>query len=167
MTKVELLSALKGFTEHAVRGLMLPVRYQECDDVPPKPRAAKVYSMRLTKSGASQKAAPYIIHQLITGKDSQVGGARCSGTANVRSIFCVYNEDEQQGGLLLLGLMERLRVNLLKRIVIAGQFQLCLKGDGLEALIYPDDTAPYYIGEMMSVWHLPAVEREVGFNHGY
>ena len=61
---------------------------------------------------------------------------------------------------MLLNLMERLRIYLLKQVVIGGQFQLDLKA-GLESLVYPDDTAPYYAGEMLSTWILPAVEREV------
>jgi hypothetical protein len=72
----------------------------------------------------------------------------------------VYHPDEEEGALLLLNLMERLRIRLLKDVVIAGQFELDLEA-GLETLIYPDDTAPYYAGELLSTWKLPAVEREV------
>lgn len=36
----------------------------------------------------------------------------------VRSIFAVYNDDEQEGGLMLLNLMERLRIRLLREVVI-------------------------------------------------
>lgn len=32
---------------------------------------------------------------------------------------------------------------------------------GLETIVYPDDTAPYFVGEMISTWMLPPVEREV------
>ena len=31
---------------------------------------------------------------------------------------------------------------------------------GLETVIYPDDTAPYYLGEMASRWKLPGMIRE-------
>ena len=61
---------------------------------------------------------------------------------------------------MLVNLMERLRISLLRKVVIGGQFQLDLEA-GLETLIYPDDTAPYYAGEMISTWKLPSVEREV------
>jgi len=167
MTRVELIKQLKVFTEAAVKDMILPVRRQEEDKEPPPPRAAEVFLMRLKKSTSAKKAAPYIIHQIITGKDVQPEGERASALAVVRSIFCVYHEDEQEGALSLLGLMERLRIDLLKEIVIADQFQLNLNGDGLEMLIYPDDTAPYYAGEMISTWHLPGVERKVDFYHGY
>ena len=61
---------------------------------------------------------------------------------------------------MLLNLMERLRISLLRQIVIGDQFQLDLKA-GLETLVYPDDTAPYYAGEMISTWKIPAIQREV------
>lgn len=160
MTKVELLESLKDFTLKKICDFLMPVKRQKDDEEDPSPRAAAVYLMRLTKSSSAQKAAPYILHQVITGKDSQQEGERASGRSVLRSIFCVYNEDEQDGGLMLLGLMERLRIELLKQIVIGKQFQLDLK-DGLEMLIYPDDTAPYYAGEMISTWIMPGVEREV------
>jgi len=56
--------------------------------------------------------------------------------------------------------MERVRINLLKEVVIGKQYELDLDA-GLETLIYPEDTAPYYAGEMISVWKIPAVRREV------
>ena len=104
--------------------------------------------------------APYIIHQLITGQDIQEPRQHVSSSVSIRSICCVYHPDEEEGALLLLNLMERLRIRLLKDVVIAGQFELDLEA-GLETLIYPDDTAPYYAGELLSTWKLPAVEREV------
>ena len=61
---------------------------------------------------------------------------------------------------MLLNLMERIRVALLRQVVIGEQFTLDLEA-GLEVLGYPDDTAPYFVGEMISTWILPPVEREV------
>ena len=162
MTKVELLMLLKDFTKNATTDIVLPVRRQESDLEQPDPRPADVYCMRLIKGGDAKKAAPYIIHQVITGKDAQSRGARISGNAVVRSIFCVYNEDEQEGSLSLLGLMERMRIAFLEKVVIGNRYQLDLEA-GLEMLIYPDDTAPYYIGEFVTTWTVPGVEREVVF----
>ena len=122
MTAIELLFQLKLFTEDAVSELLLPVRMQKDDDEPPPPRPADVYLMRLPDSKAATKKAPYIIHQVITGSDSQQEGERERGIAAVRTIFCVYSEDEQAGGMLLLNLMERLRIALLRQVVIGDQF---------------------------------------------
>ena len=78
----------------------------------------------------------------------------------MRSIFCVYSSNEEEGALALLNLMERLRIDLLRKCVLADRYELDLE-TGLEGLIYPNDSAPYYMGEMVSMWKLPAVEREV------
>lgn len=95
-------------------------------------------------------------------KDVQQAGVRPEASAVVRTVFCVYHEDEEQGALSLLNLMEALRVALLERPVLPGPFALNLKA-GLEALAYPDDgeprTAPYYLGEMISTWNMPPVVR--------
>ena len=162
MTKRDFLEQLKAETELAVRDLLLPVSYQKADAEPPEDRIPKVYLMRIPDGRAATKKAPYILHQLITGKDSQTPGQHVESQAVVRTIFCVYHKDEQQGGLALLTVMERLRIHLLERVVIAKRYELDLEA-GLEFMVYPDDgtMAPYYAGEMVSTWKIPAVERSV------
>ena len=104
--------------------------------------------------------APYIIHQVVTTNDLQPQGERIHATAKLRTVFCVYSPNEEEGSLMLLNLMERLRIALLKQVVIGHQFTLDTTV-GLERLMYLDDTAPYYIGEMATEWILPPVQREV------
>jgi hypothetical protein len=158
-SRVDLLERLKEVTQDAIKDLILPVRIQrEGEDQ--SYRSADVYLMRLPDSKSATKKAPYIIHQLITGRDMQEEGQRVTSTAQVRSIFCVYSDDEQEGSLMLLGLMERLRIKLLKQVVIGERYQLDLT-QAAEALIYPDDTAPYFAGEMVTTWKIPSIEREV------
>lgn len=159
MNRVMLLEELKQATKDAVADLIMPVKIQNAGEQQ-QYRAAEVYLMRLPDGNAAKKKAPYIIHQALTSKDAQAPGERESGVAVVRSIFCVYHDDEQEGGLMLLNLMERLRIYLLRRVVLGNRYQLDLTA-GLESIIYPDDTAPYFAGEMTSTWRMPAVEREV------
>lgn len=159
MNVVGLLEQLRTDTEKAVEDLILPVSMQK-GDTEKKLRTASVFLMRLPDSTAAKKKAPYIIHQLITTKDIQPESKHMDTAANVRSIFCVYCEKEDEGGLLLLNLMERLRIYLLRHVVIGNRYILDVSS-GLEMLIYPDDTAPYYVGEMMSTWKTPAITREV------
>ena len=159
MTRIVLLEQLRDFSKAVTSEIIMPVKMQDGDDAP-QFRAADVYLMRLPDSRAATKKAPYILHQLITGNDTQRSGERCESSAMVRSIFCVYSKDEQEGALLLLNLMERVRIELLRKVVIGRQFTLDLEAS-LETLIYPDDTAPYFAWELISTWHLPAVEREV------
>ncbi len=159
MNRITLLEQLKIVTKEVTGDIIMPVRLQK-GDTEQGYRAAEVYLMRLKDSSSAQKKAPYIIHQLITGRDIQPSGENVSASAVVRSIFCVYNDDEEEGSLMLVNLMERLRIHLLEQVVIGRQFELDLTV-GLETLIYPDDIAPYYAGEMVSTWKLPAVTREV------
>lgn len=156
---VVLLKELKAFTERSVQDLILPVRLQEGDQEQTF-RAAEVYQMRLPNSHSAKKKAPYILHQLTLGTDEQLPGERDESVVRVRTIFCVYNEDEQEGALMLLNLMERLRISLLRQVVIGHQFTL-KKNEKIERQIYYEDTAPYYAGEMQTVWEMPSIQREV------
>lgn len=158
MSKVILLENLKVFTRAVTGDLLLPVSCQKDDEAPPSPRAAEVYAPRLPDSRAAKKKAPYILHQVVTTKDAQAPGKQPDPLTTVRTIFCVYHPDEQEGGLALLNLMEQLRVALLEQPILARTYRLDLE-IGLESLVYPEDTAPYYAGEMISVWHLPPVTR--------
>ena len=158
MTHITLLEQLTAFTQDAIKDIILPVRLQK-GDTEQQSRAAAVYLMRLPDSSAAGKKAPYIIHQVVTAKDMQSAGKQEVGKSVVRSVFCVYCENEQEGAMNLLNLMERLRIRLLQQVVIGRQYQLDLEA-GLEFMIYPDDTAPYYAGEMSTTWHMPSVERE-------
>ena len=161
MTRLDLLGVLCDVTREATADIIMPSRVQKGDEEQIF-RAADVHRMRLPDSSAAQKKAPYIIHQIITGRDTQSAGERVSSVATVRSIFCVYNDNEEEGGLMLLNLMERLRIHLLRQVVIGERYQLDLQA-GLECLIYPDDTSPYFAAEMSSTWKLPSVKREVPF----
>lgn len=159
MTANVLLNALKNFTEESTKEMIFPVRMQRGDQEQ-RYSPATVYKMRLPDSKSADKKAPYIIHQLIVRHDKQAAGNRVESTAQIRSIFCVYCDDEQEGSLMLLELMERFRISILKAISVGDQFTLD-RDSGIESLIYPDDTAPYFAGEMITTWRLPPVEREV------
>lgn len=161
MDRITLLEQLKLATQQATENLLLPVRQQQCQDQGwQEERAPEVYLMRLPDESTAKKKVPYILHQIITGKDVQPAGERVQSSATVRSIFCVYARDSQEGGLMLLNTMERLRIHLLENVVLGRQFELDLQA-GVETLIYPDDTAPYYAGEMATEWKMPATERKV------
>lgn len=169
MTNMELLDQLAAFTREVTREMRLPVsgppngpKKDIGDILAPEVevRAPEIFRMRLPDGNAARKKAPYILHQLLTFRDAQPEGERTEGYAVVRSIVCVYCDDEQEGGLLLLGLMERLRVALLQTSVLAGRFSLD-RTAGLEGLIYPEASAPYYAGELVTNWKIPSIERKV------
>lgn len=158
MTRIVLLECLRDFTKEATADLIMPTRMQK-GDTEQGYRPADVYLMRLPDSSSATKRAPYVLHQLISGADQQKENHIISD-ARVRSVFCVYNDDKQEGGLMLLNLMERLRVALLQQVIIGEQFTIDLDA-GLNILTYSNDTAPYFAGEMISTWKLPTVKREI------
>lgn len=159
MTAISLLETLRDVTERATENLILPVAFQKTDDTPSE-RAPMVYLTRVPDTASETKKAPYILHQIVTTANVQPEGRRMESRATVRSVFCAYDENAEMGGLALLNMMERLRIALLRQPVIGRRF--CLdRQEGLDTLIYPDDTAPYFIGEMVSVWWMPEVNEEV------
>ena len=120
MTRTILPKRLRAFTEEVTADLIMPTRLQK-GDTEQIFRPAKVYLMRLPDGTSATKKAPYVLHQVITGMDQQPQGQRVTSRAKVRSICCVYNDDEQEGGLMLLNLMERLRIAMLSTIYRGGR----------------------------------------------
>ena len=108
----------------------------------------------------AMKLAPYCIIRYVSSKDVQNIGKYTETTATVRFIFCVYCENESDGAMLLLNLMEDLRAGLLKDVVIEKQIKL-VREDGLEMIAYEDDTAPYFAGEIIATFTFGPIEREV------
>lgn len=161
MTKVALLDALKQLITDCTKDVNLPCAVQKGDEAATS-RAPDVYRMRLPDSSAAKKIVPYILIQIVTGRDQQNEGERAKSTATARFIFAVYADNEEDGALHLLNLMELVRQRLLEQIVVADLFQLDLE-EGLESLVYPDDTAPYYAGEMIGTFYLPPIHRRVDY----
>lgn len=161
MTQVQLLEDLKQFCEEAVKKMVLPVQLQK-GDAKAKSRVPEVYKMRLPHSSEAKKYAPYIIIQVIDSKHVQPEGKLPDYTTTVRFIFAVYGEDEQEGALMLMNLIDRVRQQLLKQVQVGAEFLLDVHSP-LEMLIYPDNTAPFYAGEMVGTFYLPPIEREVNF----
>ncbi len=165
----DLLQALKEFIENAIKDLLLPIRAQSKEDerlFAENPdvsvRKPDVYKMRLPDSKEAKKKAPYVLVQLITTGDVQNERQIDDSYAIIRIICCVYNRDEQAGALNLLNLASRIRIAFLKACSIGENHEFVLdKTEKLEFMAYPDDTAPYYAGEMIGLWHLPPIEREV------
>jgi hypothetical protein len=165
----DLLLALKEFIEEAIKDLRLPIRSQSKEDEaaiaedPDKEyRVPEVYRMRLPNSKEAKKKAPYVLVQLITTGDVQDERQIDDSYTVIRIILCTYNKDEQEGSLALLNLASRIRIALLQKCTVGENNAFWLdKTEKLEFMAYPDDTAPYYAGEMIGVWHLPPIKREV------
>lgn len=180
-TKVGLLHALKDFTTETVKGLLMPVQQQKQDEREPPRKAAAVFLARLPDMTSFEKKAPFILHQAVTGEDGLKNANKGTGreprlelqsSAVIRSVFCVYHPDEQEGGLALLNLMEEMRIALLMYPTLNETFELDLK-EGINQMVYPETgergTEPFYLGEMVTAWKLPPVTRinAVRIAHGW
>ncbi len=159
MTPVFLLENLQKFIEEKTADIILPVRTRTGSNEQ-KERAAKVYKMGLPEKDDAQQQVPYILLKFLTGVDDKAAGEPEESSCKVRIIFAVYSEDGQDGPLALLNLILRVRSELKKAgNVGGGQFILDLP---LEYIVYQDTTPPYYMGEIMTNWSIPTIQRDLG-----
>lgn len=156
---VELVYALGAECREAVKGIKLAAAVQQGDTEIVK-REPEIHLMRLPNSSEFMKIAPYIIVQLITEKQMRVAPPKPQRTALVRFIFCIYNENEEEGSLALLNLMEAVQKHILKALKIGKKFTLD-PDEPFEAMPYPDDSEPFFGGELIGMFHLPPTEQEV------
>lgn len=157
MTAVILLDELKKFVIEHTKDIILSVRVKpNSGEINERP--AEVHKMRLPNKEAETKQIPYILLQFLTGKDEQEEGQSAESECKIRIVVATYSEDGGEGAMDVLNVLTRLRVALLKAGIIAGQF---LIKKPLEYIVYPDDTAPYHMGEMLTIWEIPEIEREV------
>lgn len=157
MTNITLLEHLKLFTEETIKDMILPVRLQKGDHEQ-QSRRRMCTSCACRTVGRPPKRHRTSSTSWSPARIPSLPAAESSSSV-VRSVFCVYCDDEQAGAMHLLNLMERLRIRLLQQVIIGQQYQLDLEA-GVEMLIYPEDSAPYYAGEMSTTWKMPSVERE-------
>jgi hypothetical protein len=156
MTPLTLLDRLKEFIEEQTRDLLLCVRGKAEEE--PQERPAGVYKMRLPNKEGETKLIPYILLQFISGHDFQDAQQEPESGCVVRIVVATYSEDGETGARNVLNVITRIRIALLKAGVIGGQFLL---KKPIEYVVYPDSTYPYFLGEMITRWDLPAIEREV------
>jgi hypothetical protein len=159
MTPINLIDALKEFIEEQVKDIFLSVRVKG-ENTKPQYRAAEVHKMRLPDKESETKLIPYILLQFLTGKDTQEPGKDPESECKIRIVVATYSEDGGVGTYDVLNVITRIRMALLKAGIISEQFLLKLDSP-LEYIVYTDDTSPYYLGEMVTTWELPAIEREV------
>lgn len=158
MTANRMLDLLKKFCEEVTGHMKLSVALQK-DDEDIIQRAPEVHCMRLPQSNSVRKYVPYVIIQYISGKDVQPQGMSSTTTAVIRFIVCVYHENEECGAKELNNVMDCIKIALLQDGIV-GNALLLRKDAGVETFVYPDDTAPYYGGEIVATFEIAAIERD-------
>lgn len=156
MTPIILLDNLAEFIKQKTENISLEVRTPPGEKA--KRRPAEVHKMRLPKKEDSTKRVPYILLQILQGEDTMDDEGGPISRCKIRIVVSTYSEDQNCGAYDVLNVILRIRTELERVGIIADQF--CLQKP-LEYLIYPDDYAPYYFGEMMTNWTIPEIKREV------
>lgn len=157
MTPIILLDELQKFIEEKTKNMLLPIRVDK-NSGQSNERVAEVHKMRLPNKDAETKLIPYILLQFIKSTDDQQPGQNAECKCNVRIVAATYSENSEEGAMCVLNLLTRIKLELIKVGVVGNQFLLC---PPIETIVYPDSSPPYYLGEMMSTWKLPAMESEV------
>lgn len=157
MTPIVLLDDLQKFIEENTADILLETKVRTGTPTR-KERAARVYQMGLPKKDDNTQQVPYILLKVLTGADEKEEQQPKSSEVRVRMIVATYSQDGEQGPLALLNLILRIRERLQKQHIIGGRF--CLEYP-FEYLLYQDTTPPYYLGEIMTIWSIPTIEREV------
>lgn len=179
MTRWDFLDAITDYTREIFRDVKLPknIDPEEIPDMDPdalfqedgeEMTGLTVYKMRLPDSTSNLTAAPYCLHQIVTGTDGYDDTGAPKSSVLLRSVFCIYHpftedltREYDTGAERVVEVAERFRISVLRDGMIANRFVLDISENReLETLYYPDDLRPYYIAEVASNWIIPPVKRE-------
>ena len=167
MTPLDLLDEMKVYVEREIKDLILPTRVDRRKGETPE-RPAEVHTMALPNKNAETERSPYVLLQFLTSKDEQEPGEYPESSCKIRIVAATYSEDKAEGSRCLLNLLTRIRLAFLRDGSIADRYLLKTeKSQPLEMIVYPDNTAPYYLGEMLTEWTLPTVNTECGLAGPY
>ena len=158
MDRTFLLDALKLRQEELTSNMIMPVKPQK--GVETQDRAPEVFTYRLPDRASETTKAPYIVNMVLNSTFRQLPGEEPEGFCTIRSVVCVYNERHDEGAKWVLNILEKIRISFQQDPILDRRYELDME-TGIQDLCYPDDTAPFYMGEMITVWKLPPVKREV------
>ena len=158
MTPTDLLEQFKLLAEEELENLKMPIKKAPGEE--PEYRAPEVFKMNLPTKTAQKESAPYVVLQFLNGNDAQNSGQDMKSACNVRVVVCAYSENLEEGPLYVLNMLTKLRHALLENRILANRYEL---QSPLEYLVYPDNPAPFFFGEMMTVWEIPTVRRNVSY----
>lgn len=160
MNRIMLLEALKQRQSEDLKDLLMPTAPKK--DKPSELRTVEIFKGKLPDRKSETEKAPYIVNAVLNSNFYRNPGEEPTGLCTIRSTICVYNEHQEEGSLMLLNVLERLRISWLKNPIVDGVFELQFDEEHpIQDLVYPDDTAPFFMADLVTVWKLPPVEREV------
>ena len=158
MTPIDLVDCLADWIADKTRDMKLQVRVRGTDPKEEKERAAAVFKLGLPNREDATAKIPYILLKFLTAKDDKPERQPEESMCQIRIIVATYSEDGGTGEYDVLNVLLRIRSELEKAGMIAERYALRMP---LEYTVYQDNTRPYYLGEMITNWSIPAIKREV------
>ena len=130
-------------------------------------KGMEVHAFCLPSYKEADKKAPYIIVQPTNGTDIQAPENPVKTAIGIRFVIAVYNpgDNEQEGARVLQELIDYLRINLERKVVIPDMRQgvesyVLDLSTGVYWEIYHENTRPYSCGWMEMTFNLQSVVRE-------
>ncbi len=160
MNRIMLLEALKVRQQEDLKDLLMPTVPKK--DRPSELRTVEIFKGKLPDRKSETEKAPYIVNAVLNSNFYRNPGEEPTGLCTVRSTVCIYNPNNEEGVLMVLNVLERLRISYTRNPIVDGVFE-CLfdEGHAIQDLVYPDETMPFFMADQVTVWKLPPVEREV------
>lgn len=151
MTGLNVLDAAAKFIGNATKDIILTSRERGADNKHIT-RPAHIYKMRLPDKEAETKQVPYILLQLVKGDDDDK-----TNKAQIRVVIATFSDKAPEGATNVAVIITRIQTELRKAGFLENKYGV----EKIEYLIYGDELAPYYMGEMMITFDLPTIHREV------
>lgn len=152
MTAVDLLNSLKAYCEEITKDMRLLARVPE-NGTESGERPPFVFVGNLPEKESEKKATPYILLKLLTKKTDDE-----ESVCRVRIICVTFSEDKQENYMQCLNLVTRIESRLLEDVVIDKRYS-CQKP--IESMIYDSDMEVYQVGELVTIWEMPRVQRNI------
>ena len=160
MNRVMLLEALKVRQTEDLKDLLMPTVPKK--DKPSELRPVEIFKGKLPDRKSETEKAPYIVNSVLNSNFYRNPGEEPTSLVTVRSTLCVYNPNNEEGVLMILNLLERLRISYTKNPILDNTFEMLFDEEHpIQDLVYPDETMPFFMADQVTVWSLPPVEREV------
>ena len=160
MNRVMLLEALKVRQTEDLKDLRMPTVPKK--DKPSELRPVEIFKGKLPDRKSETEKAPYIVNSVLNSNFYRNPGEEPTSLVTVRSTLCVYNPNNEEGVLMILNLLERLRISYTKNPILDNTFEMLFDEEHpIQDLVYPDETMPFFMADQVTVWSLPPVEREV------
>lgn len=159
-----LLDAIQDFLEEKLKNVQLLVKPDEDDDEKASVRGVRIFQQRMPNPEDTRMYVPYILLQMMNGKDKRTESGQEESEAVVRFVVTLYDPDPEEGAKALSNLISTIRYEMERAGVVGGRYEIQRP---MEYQFIVENTLPYHLAEIKSIWKIPSIERdaaEFGFD---